>query len=59
MTSIPASPDLPPEPPERPDDNACCNSGCTCCILDIYQDELAAYRIALQAWQQRQPAAKP
>jgi len=53
-------PDPPPEPPVPPDDNACCNSGCAYCILDMYQEELATYRAALHAWQQRQQqAGKP
>ena len=57
IDSLPLDP--PPEPPAPPDDNACCNSGCTYCILDMYQEELAAYRLALAAWQQRQqPSGK-
>ena len=29
-----------PEPPENPLDSDCCGSGCTPCVLDIYQEEL-------------------
>ena len=29
-----------PEPPEKPLDSDCCGSGCTPCVLDIYQEEL-------------------
>lgn len=29
-----------PEPPEKPLDSDCCGSGCTPCVLDIYQKEL-------------------
>ena len=56
-TSLPHDP--PPQAPDRPDDGACCNSGCTWCILDMYQEELAAYQDKLRAWQQRQLAADP
>lgn len=54
-TSLPHDP--PPQPPVRPGDNECCNSGCTWCILDMYQEEMAAYQDKLRAWQQRQLAA--
>jgi len=53
-TSLPHDPA--PQPPVRPGDNECCNSGCTWCILDMYQEELAAYAEKLRAWQQRQLA---
>ncbi len=29
-----------PEPPEEPLPSDCCGSGCTPCVLDIYQEEL-------------------
>jgi hypothetical protein len=42
-----------PTPP-GPDD--CCHSGCTWCVLDLYQEELEKYREALKAWEARQKA---
>ena len=70
MTAITSSPiamsspsiphDPPPEAPVRPGDDECCNSGCTYCILDMYQEHRIAYEEKLRAWQERQPApAKP
>jgi hypothetical protein len=50
-------PELPPTAPPEPDPNSCCQSGCTYCVLDLYQDELAQYRRALAAWQLRQGGA--
>ncbi|MCP1673673.1 cytochrome-b5 reductase [Natronocella acetinitrilica] len=35
--------DLPP-PPEKPDPQDCCGSGCIPCILEVYEDELEAWR---------------
>ena len=32
-----------PEPPEKPLDSDCCGSGCTPCVLDIYQEELEVW----------------
>ena len=29
-----------PEPPEKPLESDCCGTGCTPCVLDIYQEEL-------------------
>ena len=46
-------PPPPPAPPEPPADGECCQSGCDPCILDLYQTELAAWRIRMQAWQQQ------
>lgn len=46
-----------PEPPERPGDNECCQSGCEPCIFDMYADDLNVYRLALKAWEDRQAAA--
>lgn len=66
MTAIASSPttmsspslphDPPPEAPVRPGDDECCNSGCTYCILDMYQEQRIAYEEKLRAWQARQPA---
>lgn len=54
--SSPAIPhDPPPEAPVRPGDDECCNSGCTYCILDMYQEQRLAYEEKLRAWQARQP----
>lgn len=43
-----------PLPPERPADNACCDSGCDPCVYDLYARELEDYRAALRAWEERQ-----
>ena len=48
------NPAVDPAPPPPPGDNDCCQSGCTICVFDLYQDELDAYRLALAAWQVRQ-----
>ncbi|MEM5316679.1 oxidoreductase-like domain-containing protein [Paraburkholderia sp. JHI869] len=54
--SLPPRPDDDPrpQPPERPDDNACCQSGCDPCIFDLYAEELGLYRAALAAWELRE-----
>ncbi len=62
--SLPSSPedDPRPQPPERPDDNACCQSGCDPCIFDLYNDEVTRWRAELAAWEKREAereAAKP
>jgi len=58
MTSAAATPDHDPmpEPPEPPDINACCGSGCDPCIFDSHDMAMDAYRQALRAWQARQAA---
>ncbi len=43
-----------PQPPEPPDINACCGSGCDPCIFDQHDMDMDAYRQALRAWQARQ-----
>lgn len=48
-----------PEPPERPDDSSCCNSGCDPCIFDFYAEELDRWRAELAAWEAREAARKP
>ncbi len=45
-------------PPERPDDNACCQSGCDPCIFDLYYEELEAWRVEKRAWEAQQADAK-
>ena len=50
--STPADPR--PISPEKPLPMDCCDSGCSPCVLDIYQDELAYYQAALSAWEARQ-----
>lgn len=54
--SLPPRPedDPRPQPPERPDDNACCQSGCDPCVFDLYNDEVTGYRAELAAWEQRE-----
>jgi hypothetical protein len=31
----------------------CCRSGCIPCVFDLYEEELARYRIALAEYQQQ------
>lgn len=33
-----------PEPPEEPLQSDCCGTGCSPCVFDIYQDDLAKWR---------------
>lgn len=51
----PAADDADPMPqaPASPEPDACCHSGCTYCVDDLYQDELDKYRAALAAWRAR------
>ncbi|CAG9260792.1 Oxidoreductase family protein [Paraburkholderia unamae] len=54
-----------PQPPECPNNDDCCHSGCDPCIFDLYDEEYGRYRTALAAWEAReaerqtQVAAKP
>jgi len=48
-----------PQPPPRPDPDACCGSGCALCVFDLYELELDRYRQALRAWRERHPEAPP
>jgi hypothetical protein len=43
-----------PQPPERPGDDECCESGCDRCIWIAYSEARNRYRVELAAWQQRQ-----
>ncbi|HVL75957.1 MAG TPA: oxidoreductase-like domain-containing protein [Noviherbaspirillum sp.] len=52
MTS--ATTDPRPTPPERPLPGDCCGSGCARCVYVIYEEEMDAYREALQEWERRQ-----
>jgi hypothetical protein len=49
--------DAPPMPPVEPALSDCCGSGCSPCIVDLYQDALDRYEVALAAWQARQAGA--
>lgn len=55
-SSPPTDPDPMPQPPEQPDINACCASGCSPCIFDTHDLAMDEYRQALRAWQARQAA---
>jgi molybdate transport system substrate-binding protein len=47
--------DPPPAPPQRPDNAACCDTGCIPCVFDVYDEHLDDYRSALRKWRERQP----
>nr|WP_217444412.1 oxidoreductase-like domain-containing protein [Burkholderia metallica] len=32
----------------------CCNSGCSPCVFDLYDEALARYRVELAEWEARQ-----
>jgi hypothetical protein len=58
----PASADTPaladdprPTPPEQPELEDCCNSGCSPCVFDLYDEALARYRVELAEWEARHP----
>lgn len=57
MPASSAREDLPPTPPERPDDNECCQSGCDPCVFDWYAQEMQRYYAELEAWKKRQADA--
>jgi hypothetical protein len=48
-----------PTPPEAPDLDACCNSGCSPCVFDLHDLAMDDYRQALRAWRLRQAPAPP
>ncbi|MEM5399141.1 MULTISPECIES: oxidoreductase-like domain-containing protein [Paraburkholderia] len=54
--SLPPRPDDDPrpQPPECPDNDDCCHSGCDPCIFDLYDEEFGRYRAALAAWEARE-----
>ncbi|MBN3727231.1 oxidoreductase-like domain-containing protein [Burkholderia sp. Ac-20379] len=56
--SIPAA-DPRPEAPVPPELEDCCQSGCSPCIFDLYDDALANYKAALAQWLERHPEARP
>jgi hypothetical protein len=59
MPLLPPSDNDPrPEPPERPDDDACCRSGCDPCIFDEYYAAMERWRADLAAWEKRRSAAR-
>lgn len=58
MPTQPLLDDPQPVPPIRPDNDACCNSGCSPCVFDLYEDELERYRAALHTWELRQKKDK-
>ncbi len=54
-----APPDDPrPQPPAEPGPDACCHSGCTWCVLDLYYEDLERYRNDLAAWEKRHVSAR-
>jgi hypothetical protein len=44
-----------PESPVQPEPEECCNSGCSPCVFDLYDEALARYRVALAEWRVRHP----
>lgn len=42
-----------PMVPTRPEREACCGSGCSPCIFDLYEAQLEHYRAALTQWEVR------
>jgi hypothetical protein len=46
-----------PTPPEKPDLEDCCHSGCSPCVFDLYDEALERYEAALAAWKARHPHA--
>jgi hypothetical protein len=58
MTDVSHS-DPMPLPPEQPDINACCGSGCDPCIFDAHDLAMDEYRQSLRAWQARQAGTPP
>ena len=56
--SLPPRPDDDPrpQPPECPDNDDCCHSGCDPCIFDLYDEEFSRYRAALAEWEAREAA---
>ncbi|MPV71689.1 oxidoreductase-like domain-containing protein, partial [Burkholderia sp. BE17] len=47
-----------PIPPEQPELEDCCNSGCSPCVFDLYDEALARYRVELAEWEARQAQRK-
>lgn len=47
-----------PTPPEQPELEDCCNSGCSPCVFDLYDEALARYRVELAEWEARHAQLK-
>jgi len=47
-----------PTPPIQPELEDCCNSGCSPCVFDLYDEALARYRVELAEWEARQAQRK-
>ncbi|EKS9888750.1 TPA: oxidoreductase [Burkholderia cepacia] len=56
--SDPSADDPRPIPPEQPELEDCCNSGCSPCVFDLYDEALARYRVELAEWEARQAQRK-
>jgi hypothetical protein len=44
---MPSAPSFPP-PPDKPEDNSCCQRGCSPCIFDYYWDALSRWEQAVR-----------
>ena len=47
-----------PEPPTKPLDSDCCSSGCTPCVFDIYEEEVAQWQKLCEMSSEERAAAQ-
>ncbi|WP_175837136.1 oxidoreductase-like domain-containing protein [Burkholderia anthina] len=47
-----------PTPPVQPELEDCCNSGCSPCVFDLYDEALTRYRVELAEWEARHAQQK-
>lgn len=48
-------PDPRPVPPQPLEEGACCQGGCSRCVLEIHEEAWERYRLELSAWECRNP----
>jgi hypothetical protein len=56
IDAMSAAAELPPKP-VAPDPGDCCGSGCARCVLDVYDEQLAAWRNAVAELERAAAAA--